>query len=167
MTTTTEQIARDQAAVLKKVADIWAARQPSPEMVAASKAQAETEAAKEAARQVALAKMAAWRRAKLRTGFDTGLGFAIKMTDADQHTFAAYRVMLDSAVQAGQRTLDSQIVVRDVNGDPYSVTVAQFCQMMLAYGAYCEAFFQQYAVAESHLRRATTLAEVEAVQLPQ
>ena len=103
----------------------------------------------------------------MRAGFDTGLGFAIKMADADQHTFAAYRVMLDSAVQAGQRTLDSQIVVRDVNGDPYSVTVAQFCQMMLAYGAYCETFFQQYAVAESHLRRATTLAEVEAVQLPQ
>ena len=75
--------------------------------------------------------------------------------------------MLDSAVQAGQRTLDSQIVVADVKGNPYSVTVAQFYQMMLAYGAYCEAFFQQYTVADSHLRRATTLAEVEAVQLPQ
>ena len=167
MTTTAEQIALDQAAVLKKVADIWAARQPSQKMVAASKAEAETQAARETARQAALTKLVAWRRAKLRAGFDTGLGFAIKIADSDQHAFAANKVMLDSAVQAGQRTLDSQIVVGDVNGDPYSVTVAQYYQMMLAYGAYCEAFFRQYTVADSHLRRATTLAEVESVQLPQ
>ena len=167
MMTTAEQIASDQAAVLKKVADIWATRQPSPETVVASRVEAETQAARDIARQDALAKLAVWRKAKLQAGFDTGLGFAIKIGDVDQHAFAANKIMLDSAVQAGQRTLDSQVVVADVMGNPYSVTVAYFCQMMLAYGAYCEAFFQQYTVADSHLRRATTLAEVEAVQLPQ
>jgi hypothetical protein len=166
MTTNTEQIATDQAAVTKKVAEIWAARQPSPEKVAASYAAAETRAEMEIARQAALTKLAMWRKAKLRAGFDTGLGFAIGIGGADQHAFAANKVMLDSAVQSGQRTLDSQIVVADVKGDPYSVTVAHFYQVMLAYGAYCEAFFQQYTVADSHLRRATTLAEVQSVQLP-
>jgi hypothetical protein len=114
-----------------------------------------------------LSALSAWKILALARGYDTGLGFSIGIADTDQHTFASYKVWLDTLVQGGQRTLDSLVVVSDIHGDPYSITVAQFNAVMLAYGASCESLFQQGAVTSSHLMRATTIDEVDAVQLPQ
>ena len=58
-------------------------------------------------------------------------------------------------------------VIGDIHGDPYSITVQQFNQTVVAHGVFCESFYQQGVVAYSHLMRATTLDEVAAVQLPQ
>ena len=118
------------------------------------------------AREARLAALAAWKEVKLATGFDTGLGFAVKIDDVYQHRIAAYKVMLDLAIQAGQRTQASPVVVADINGAPYSITVAQFYQFILPYGAYCEGIFQSYQVAYAHLMAATTLEAVAAVALP-
>ena len=119
------------------------------------------------ARRRKLAALSAWKIGMLARGFDTGLGFTVGIADTDQHTFASYTVLLDTLVQAGQRTLDSQVVIGDIHGDPYSITIAQFKATVLAYGAFCEFFFQQGAVAYSHLMRAATIEEVDAIQLPQ
>lgn len=119
------------------------------------------------ARRRKLGALSAWKIGMLARGFDTGLGFTVGIADTDQHTFASYTVLLDTLVQAGQRTLDSQVVIGDIHGDPYSITIAQFKATVLAYGALCEAFFQQGAVAYSHLMRAATIEEVDAIQLPQ
>ena len=117
-------------------------------------------------RQAKLATLAAWKEAKLAAGFDTNLGFAVNIDDTDQHKVAAYKVMLDLAIQAGQRTQASPVVIADINGAPYSITVAQFYQFILPYGAYCEGIFQSYQVAYAHLMAATTLEAVAAVALP-
>ena len=118
------------------------------------------------ARRRRLGALSVWKVAALARGYDTGLGFAIGIADTDQHTFASYKVLLDTMVQCGQRSLDSPVVIGDVHGDPYSITVQQFNQTVVAYGMFCESFYQQGVVAYSHLMRATTLEEVDAVQLP-
>jgi hypothetical protein len=97
----------------------------------------------------------------LAEGYDTGLGFSIGVADTDQHTFASYKVLLD--VQ--QRPLDASVVIGDIHGEPYSITVRQFNQMIVAYGMVCESLYQQFAIAYSHLLRAATVEEVDAIQL--
>lgn len=120
----------------------------------------------EAARAVKLTALASWREAKEAAGFDTGLGFAIKIGDLDQQSLTAYKVLLDMAVEAGRRTTDSQVVLVDVGGQPYSIALAQFREVMLACGLACEALTRRYQIARAHLLRATTLEEIAAVTLP-
>jgi hypothetical protein len=112
------------------------------------------------------AALASWQAAKLALGFDTGLGFSLAVGDADQTRLAAYKLMIDMAVAAGTKTTASSLMLSDVNGAVYSVTVAQFYQVILPYGVYCETLFQQYSLASAHLLAATTVDAVNAVVLP-
>jgi len=116
-----------------------------------------------AARVAKLEEVAGWREGRLAQGFDTGLGFALKIGDTDQHTFAAYKVMLDAALQANAKTTSSVVVVGDVAGELHSITVAQFYGFILVYGSYCETFFQEYQGLLSSVWAASTAEEVEAV----
>lgn len=110
--------------------------------------------------------LALWREGKLARGYDTGLGFSIKIGETDQHTFAAYKVLLDATLAAGAKTADSSVVIADVDGKPYLITIGQFSQLTLAYGGYCESVFQQYQITLSHILSATTVGEVNAVDIP-
>lgn len=113
-----------------------------------------------------LALLAEWRAAKLAEGYNTGFGFCIKIGETDQHTFAAYKLLLDSAVAAGTKTADSTVVIADVDGEPRSITVDRFFQLTLPYGGYCEAFFQQYQTALSLILSAVSVDGVNAVVIP-
>lgn len=92
------------------------------------------EAAKAQAAQLAAQKEAAYS-AWVAQGFDTGLGYKIRVGDADQVAFDK----LDGQL-ARKGVSDSYVIkIEAMDGTIKALTYAQFKAVMLAYGDYCYA----------------------------
>lgn len=118
------------------------------------------------ARQRKLSQLNAWLDQKHQIGFDTGLGWSLRTVREAQTSLAEYRVLLGGKVETGRRTLEDLIVLPDVNGNGHQVTIGQFFELLLDYGAYCEQLDNAYRYTRHAIDVATTVEEIEAVEMP-
>jgi len=112
------------------------------------------------------AEMVAWRNQCLGGGYDTGFGFRLKCGEEDHAILSQYKVLLDEAVGRGLRTEDSMVSVYDIADVRWNLTVAQYTEMLLGYGAYCEEKYHQCLMLEHGSAEATTVEAVQAIQIP-
>jgi hypothetical protein len=83
-------------------------------------------------------------KAAMTAGFDTGMGFSLKLYDNDRTAFTQLLVLVNEAVKAGAMTEASTVDIWDTTSTKHTVTVAQYRMLVLGYGAY----FQQITSAK-------------------
>jgi hypothetical protein len=84
------------------------------------------------------AKIAAFNAA-VNAGFDTGLGYSLKLYDHDRAAFTQLLVLVNEAVNAGAMTEQSTVDIWDTEGVKHTVAVSLYRQLILGYGAYYQA----------------------------
>lgn len=70
------------------------------------------------------------------TGFDTGLGYSLKISDYDRTQFTQLLAAVNEFLSAGAMTLNSPVDIWDTEGEKHTVTVTVFKQLIMGLSLY-------------------------------
>jgi hypothetical protein len=103
--------------------------------------------------------------ALVEQGFDTGLGFSLRLQDRDRTAFSQRKQLLDTAVALGQAQETDTSMIADTDGNRHEVDYGQLTTILLQYGFYYDVIWNRRTAARESINNATTIQEVLGVEL--
>lgn len=78
------------------------------------------------------------------SGYDTGLGYNLATQKTDRDAFSQDAILHERAVSLGIISNTDNVGFVDIDGNPRTVTVASYRQMLVSYGLWCRQQIIQY-----------------------
>jgi hypothetical protein len=72
--------------------------------------------------------------AAVAAGYDTGMGFSLKLHDYDRNQFNQQLALVNEAIAVGVITLETEIAIWDTEGEKHLVTAGTFKQLIIGLG---------------------------------
>jgi hypothetical protein len=102
----------------------------------------------------------------LRVGYIVpGNGYSLALDKEDRNAFTGLYALLKDAIASGSITVDSPVVIADVQQKTHTVTVGQLFSILQGYGLFYQQLWSRIALANNAIQNAETVEDVVSVTL--